>query len=98
RTIELAKANESLRDEMAERERAERARTDLLARLVFAHEDERRRIAREMHDQFGEQLTALGHRIASLKEACAGHADLRAPLEALEAVARQLDSDVDHLV
>ena len=36
----------------------------------FAQEDERRRIAREMHDQFGEQLTALGHRIAALKDAC----------------------------
>ena len=41
---------------------AERARTELLSRLVFAQEDERRRIAREMHDQFGEQLTALGLR------------------------------------
>ena len=36
---------------------------ELLTRLVFAQEDERRRIAREMHDQFGEQLTALGRRI-----------------------------------
>ena len=70
RTAELARANESLRAEMGERERADRARTELLARLVFAQEDERRRIAREMHDQFGEQLTALGHRIASLKDAC----------------------------
>ena len=34
RTAELAHANESLRAEMIERERAERARTDLLGRLV----------------------------------------------------------------
>jgi PAS domain S-box-containing protein len=98
RTAELARANESLRAEMGERERAERARTELLGRLVFAQEDERRRIAREMHDQFGEQLTALGHRIASLKDAIGERSDLHGPVEALEVVARQLDRDVDHLV
>jgi PAS domain S-box-containing protein len=98
RTAELARVNESLRAEMSERERAERARTELLARLVFAQEDERRRIAREMHDQFGELLTALGHRIAAFKDACGDRADLRAEVEALETVAQQLDRDVDHLV
>ncbi len=98
RTAELARANESLRDEMSERERAERARTELLARLVFAQEDERRRIAREMHDQFGEQLTALGRSIELLKDACADQPELRRQVEALEAVAQQLDRDVDHLV
>src|SRR4029077_20641180 len=61
---------------------AERARTDLLARLVFAQEDERRRIAREMHDQFGEQLTALGRGIGKLKDACAAQPELQAPIEA----------------
>jgi PAS domain S-box-containing protein len=98
RTAELATANASLRAEMEERERGERARTDLLARLVFAQEDERRRIAREMHDQFGEQLTALARQIGRLKDACAAQPELAARIEALEAVARQLDRDVDHLV
>jgi signal transduction histidine kinase len=97
---------------MVERERAERARTDLLARLVFAQEDERRRIAREMHDQFGEQLTALGLGIRNLKEASSDvnwargaaafleewRTGLRSQIEALEAVAQQIDRDVDHLV
>jgi signal transduction histidine kinase len=83
---------------MVERERAEKARTELLARLVFAHEDERRRIAREMHDQFGEQLTALARRIEILKGACADRPDLAGEVAALEAVAQQLDRDVDHLV
>jgi signal transduction histidine kinase len=98
RTAELAQANESLREEIGERERADRARRELIARLVFAQEDERKRIAREMHDQFGEQLTALGHRIVSLKAACSDRSDLRGQVEALEAVAQQLDRDVDHLV
>jgi PAS domain S-box-containing protein len=79
-------------------ERAERARADLLGRLVFAQEDERRRIAREMHDQFGEQLTALGHRIGALTHAAGDRPDLREKIDALQAVAQQLDRDVDYLV
>jgi len=78
---------------------AERARGELLAHLVFVQEDERRRIARDMHDQFGEQLTALTLRIALLKEAGAAHgADLAGHTAALEAIAKHLDQDVDHLV
>ena len=86
--------------DLTERRRveAERARTDLLARLVFAQEDERRRIAREMHDQFGEQLTSLSREIAALKEATSGTAFLAARVQTLERIAQQLDRDVDHLV
>ena len=98
RTAELARANQSLRAEMIERERAERGRTELLGRLVFAQEDERRRIAREMHDQFGEVLTALSRRIEMLREGCGGSPELSAQVDALAALAQQLDRDVDHLV
>ncbi len=86
--------------DLTERKRAdaERARTEFLARLVFAQEDERRRIAREMHDQFGEQLTALALGIATLKHSCADQPKVRAQVDALDVVARQLDRDVDQLV
>jgi PAS domain S-box-containing protein len=77
---------------------AERTRTEVLARLLAAQEDERRRIAREMHDQFGEQLTALNLRIQLLREACANRAGLTEQVTALENVAQRLDRDVDHLV
>src|SRR4029077_19439889 len=73
-----------------------------LTRLVFAQEDERRRIARDMHDQFGEQLTALSLQIGRLKAACASDtdvaADLRREIDALDAIARRLDDDVDELI
>jgi PAS domain S-box-containing protein len=77
---------------------SERARNDLLAHLVFVQEDERRRIARDMHDQFGENLTALSLRIGLLKEACARDAELARHAGALEAIAQRLDQDVDQLV
>jgi signal transduction histidine kinase len=86
--------------DLTERKRAEaeRARTEFLTRLVFAQEDERRRIAREMHDQFGEQLTSLAVRIRALKDACPEDAVWRAHVESIEAIAQRLDRDVDHLV
>ena len=77
---------------------AERARTELLGRLVFVQEDERRRIARDMHDQFGEHLTALSLEIASLKEACGTSSGLAEHARTLETIAERLDRDVEQLV
>ena len=77
---------------------AEHARAELLKRMVFAQEDERRRIARDMHDELGEQLTALALRIAHLKDSCVDRADLAAQVDALEGIARRLDRNVEQLV
>jgi PAS domain S-box-containing protein len=77
---------------------AERHRTELLGRLVFAQEDERRRISRDMHDRFGEQLTVLARRIGMLKVASGSHGHLSEQVDALEAVSQQLDVEVDRLV
>jgi PAS domain S-box-containing protein len=98
RTAELARVNDALREEIGQRELAQRARTELHARLAFAQEDERKRIAREMHDQFGEQLTALELGIGMLKTSCGDRPDLRAQVETLESVSQQLDRDIEHLV
>jgi PAS domain S-box-containing protein len=76
---------------------AERVRTELLTHLVFAQEDERRRIARDMHDQLGEHLTALALRIGRLKQLCADSMHLAHEVNDLEAIAFSLDQDVDRL-
>src|SRR5439155_884243 len=67
RTADLSKTNEALRQEIAERQRIEQERIQLLTRLAFAQEDERRRMARELHDQLGQQLTALRLTLETLK-------------------------------
>jgi PAS domain S-box-containing protein len=62
RTAELATANEALREGM-------NARTELLRRLVSAQEDERRRVARDLHDSLGQEVTALTFSLGALEEA-----------------------------
>jgi PAS domain S-box-containing protein len=94
RTAELSSANQTLRVEVAERERAEQERIQLLTRLVLAQEDERRRIARDLHDQLGQQLTALRLTLEMLKAQSVERTELRVQVETLEALALQLDQDV----
>ena len=68
RTRELADANAALRNEVEARERTERHRTELLQRVVTTQEDERRRIARDIHDQLGQRVTALRLQLLSLTD------------------------------
>ena len=67
-TVALMEINEALQTEVSERQRAERERGQLVRRLVFAQEEERARIAREMHDQFGQQLTVLNLKLDALRK------------------------------
>ncbi|NRR29834.1 PAS domain S-box protein [Oxalobacteraceae bacterium] len=75
RTAELTAANLRLRQEVAERKRAERelheSREQLRKlgdHLASVKEDERKRIAREIHDELGQNLLALRIDISMLSE------------------------------
>lgn len=95
RTSELAEANERLRQEIAERKASEESRIQLLKLVVNTQEEERRRLARELHDQLGQQLTALRLRLESLHDVPAPeNADT---IHKLQMIVSRLDADIDFL-
>lgn len=97
RTRELADANENLRVEMEHRKQAEKQRVNLLHRIVSAQEGERRRIARDLHDQLGQRMTALRLKLASLRGVCGEDETIVPRVERLQEIAALLDSEVSFL-
>jgi signal transduction histidine kinase len=69
----------------------------LIERLVSVQENERRRMARNLHDHMGQQLTALRLNIGSLKDPSRKTDDFRQRIEAIEKIAESIDRDLDFL-
>ena len=57
----------ALEAEIAERKRAETSLRELTGRLLRTQDEERRRLARELHDHAGQTLVALGFNLSSLR-------------------------------
>jgi signal transduction histidine kinase len=67
-----------------------------MRRLVTAQEDQRARIARDLHDQLGQQLTALRLTLERYRE----RADNAGPVEELDraaALTREINAELDFL-
>ena len=86
RTAKLHESNEQLRREMAEREALRR-------KLLHAQEEERRRIARELHDQMGQNLTALNVGLKSLLNR-QSRSDIDTQVQQLQQLATQTARDL----
>src|SRR5512146_553088 len=68
RTAELSEVNAALQREIAERQAAAESLRDLSARLIHAQEEERSRIAREIHDDLSQQLALIGIELGQLRQ------------------------------
>jgi two-component system sensor histidine kinase UhpB len=79
------------------RKRAEAERLELLRRLGQAQEDERRRIARELHDQVGQTVTGLSLGLKGLEQLLADGRDFaaaRASVHWLQSLTTEIGRDI----
>jgi PAS domain S-box-containing protein len=94
---EPAKASASLRVESAELRYSEEARLRLLRRLVVAQEQERRRIARDLHDHLGQQLTSLRLKVERARHLAGSSATVAKAFDEIESMLEHVDRDIDFL-
>ena len=95
RTRELQEVTGRLLAEVKEHAASEQRVRELLRRIVDIQEEERRSLARELHDHLGQQLTALRLIVDSIKQEARGRENLGAKMEIFENILLRLDSDVD---
>jgi len=84
--------------DQTEKIKAEKALRDreTLQKLVGAQEDERKRIARDLHDHLGQQLTAVRLKLEAAKEIC-GEEEICDRIDEIKHLVRSIDSDVGFL-
>lgn len=95
RTAKVLEVNASLQREIAERQAAVESLRDLGARLIHAQEEERSRIAREIHDDLSQQLALIGIELDQMRERMRSSAgDHEAAWENLLQKVRQVSIDL----
>lgn len=81
---------------LAEAQDMEQRARAVLSRLIAVQEEERRRIARDLHDHLGQQVTALHLHLEALnKDLQAENHPAQARLDAIHAMFKRLDKDFD---
>jgi len=84
--------------DVTERKRAEEALSTVSRRLIEAHEEERTRIARELHDDINQQLAVLAVTMDVLKrDLPASATEMRSRMEELKEQIKDLGNDVQAL-
>ncbi len=94
RTRELSQALSRLETEMAVRERTEEQLRYLSLRLMTLQDEERRHIARELHDTCGQTLAALKMSIALIRQLDNSRPELQVLVDDLNALADEALQEV----
>ncbi len=96
-TVQQARldALEQVQRELIERESLRRR---LLRHTVIAQEDERTRIARELHDETAQILTAFSLNLATLRELLGEQAKVAELLNCLQTLSRQMSQGIYRMV
>jgi signal transduction histidine kinase len=92
-----AEQNTSLVAEIRDRRAAEEKITALFRRLVSAQDEERRRIARDIHDELGQPMTALKMNLEALDGTAPSTALFPTLLHRSQVLVRDLDRAIDFL-
>ncbi len=87
RTRELERRNAEILEQSRKME-------DLSQRLLQTQDEERRRIARELHDSAGNTLAALGLTLSQLARETKNNPELSTPLKDAETLLQQLNRDI----
>src|SRR5207248_11697196 len=91
------RADEALRAREQSLRQTRESHRELAARLLHAQEEERRRIAREMHDDWTQRLALLGIDIAKMEEQLGAPEKVLSLLRAMQEQLVSLSEDVHDL-
>jgi signal transduction histidine kinase len=97
RTAERRHANLAIQARNAERIRLQEDREKLLRDFARGREEERNRIARDLHDSLGQHLTALTLGIKAIERSEGCPEEIRASLRRLGECARLVDEEIDRI-
>jgi PAS domain S-box-containing protein len=76
---------------------AEAALRDLSGRLINAQEEERSRVARELHDDLSQRMALLSIELEQLADAMSSSVKMRRRFESLQNQAQEISSDIHRL-
>jgi two-component system CheB/CheR fusion protein len=93
----VADRTKELQTAVAEQQAAQVRVVNLLRKVVTAQEDERGRIARNLHDQLGQRLTALRLSLERVQEHLATNGNRNEELERALSLTHMIDADVGFL-